>query len=109
MLSFVKLRNIFLVMSLFLHSIVFSYTDCQYVSVKNLQAQHHNILIRVTNSNGNSFWKVLAPYDAKFTSSFQAIAQQALANKASVILRFEPDNYDCSKNDYGTVPLVIRL
>ncbi|MFC5080996.1 hypothetical protein VTH8203_01580 [Vibrio thalassae] len=81
--------------------------DCGPVEIKAIQSQKEDVLVLI-KGNGLEAWKSLGLHSQQSTSSFQSIAQQALATRVSVILRF-PDGENCGETDYSTSAQAIRI
>jgi hypothetical protein len=82
--------------------------NCGPLSVLAVQAEENTVHIRVKHSDGRATWKTLGKYSDGGIKSYQAVAQQALATKAKIYLRYAV-GYDCFTYDTETRPMMIRI
>ncbi|MFA0813954.1 hypothetical protein [Microbulbifer epialgicus] len=92
---------------LLLASESYATVDCGPLKVTAIQVQKADVLVQVQGESWET-WKSLGLHSESSTSSFQSVAQQAMATGDSVILRF-PDGYDCMISDYTQSAQMIRI
>lgn len=78
--------------------------NCPSAKVKIVQVQNHNVLVL----QEGQVWRVVGRYTEPSLDSKLSALLSAQATGRKVQLRY-PEGYDCSKTDYGTSTVSVRL